>query len=107
MIDQTIIWPVIIAIGIGSFALRFMFLGPVGRTTMPEWVQRHLRYTAVAALPALLVQMLKNPTTIMPDSRGVALIAILLTLLVCYFTKNLIIATLAGGAVFILCTQVF
>lgn len=107
MIDQTIIWPVIIAIGIGSFALRFMFLGPVGRTTMPEWVQRHLRYTAVAILPALLVQMLKGPTAIDPDARMIAISAILLTLLVSYVTKNLILATLAGGLVFILYTQIF
>lgn len=53
MIDQTTLWTVIIGLGVGSFLLRFAFLGFVGDRPLPEWMLRHLRYTAVSILPAL------------------------------------------------------
>ena len=54
MIDKTTLWTVIIGLGIGSYALRFAFIGIVGNRPMPAWLTRHLRYTAVAILPALV-----------------------------------------------------
>ena len=53
-ISQTALWTVIIGLGIGSFSLRFMFTGLIGDRNMPEWLLRHLRYTAVAILPGLV-----------------------------------------------------
>ena len=54
MIDRTALWVVIIGLGLGSFFLRFVFTGLVGNKQMPAWLLRHLRYTAVAILPALV-----------------------------------------------------
>jgi branched-subunit amino acid transport protein len=54
MIDETTLWIVIFALGAGSFLLRFTFLGFVGDRPLPNWLLRHLRYTAVAILPALV-----------------------------------------------------
>ena len=54
MIDRTSLWIVIIGLGLGSFFLRFVFTGLVGDREMPAWLLRHLRYTAVAILPALV-----------------------------------------------------
>ena len=48
------LWIVIIALGIGSFGLRFAFLGLVGDRALPDWLLRHLRYTAGAILPAIV-----------------------------------------------------
>ena len=53
MIDTGTLWLVIILLGIGSFLLRFTFIGFVGNRPLPPWLLRHLRYTAVAILPAL------------------------------------------------------
>ena len=53
-INTGTLWFVIIALGIGSFGLRFVFTGLVGDREMPAWLLRHLRYTAVAILPALV-----------------------------------------------------
>ena len=49
--DPVQLWTIIISMAVGSFALRFLFIGLVGSRIMPEWVLRHLRYTAVAILP--------------------------------------------------------
>ncbi|MBV1897311.1 MAG: AzlD domain-containing protein, partial [Rhodobacteraceae bacterium] len=49
--DPTTLWIVIIGMAIGSFALRFVFIGLVGNRPLPPWLLRHLRYTAVAILP--------------------------------------------------------
>lgn len=57
MIDKDTLWLVIFGLGIGSFLLRFTFLGFVGDRPLPAWLVRHLRYTAVAILPALVAPL--------------------------------------------------
>ena len=54
MIDKVELWIVIIGLGVGSFALRFAFTGFVGDRQLPPWLLRHLRYTAVGILPAIV-----------------------------------------------------
>ncbi|MGR3434011.1 MAG: AzlD domain-containing protein [Shimia sp.] len=56
------VWLVIVGLGAGSFALRFSFLGLVGRRGLPDWALRHLRYTAVAVLPGLVAPLVIWPT---------------------------------------------
>ena len=97
MIDKDGLWIVIIGLGLGSFCLRFMFTGLVGDRAMPAWVLRHLRYTAVAVLPALVA-----PQVIWPAATGGALDAPRLaaaaaTLSVGLITKNVLAAIVAGG----------
>src|SRR6056297_1113009 len=65
MIDKTTLWTVIAGIGIGSFALRFAFIGLVGDRPLPGWLLRHLRYTAVTVIPALVA-----PLVIWPPATG-------------------------------------
>ncbi|MEM9129118.1 MAG: AzlD domain-containing protein, partial [Pseudomonadota bacterium] len=45
MMETSTIWTVIILLGLGSFAMRFLFLGIVGDKELPDWLLRHLRYT--------------------------------------------------------------
>ena len=40
--------------GIGTFLVRFSFLGLIGNRDLPPWLLRHLRYTPVAVFPALV-----------------------------------------------------
>lgn len=61
MIERPELWYVIAALAAGSFMLRFTFLGLVGDRPLPEWLLRHLRYTAVAVLPALIAPMIIWP----------------------------------------------
>lgn len=103
MIDRTELWIIIFGLGLGSFALRFVFLGLAGERPMPEWLLRHLRYTAVAVLPAIV-----TPLVIWPGATGgqvdpARLAAAMVTLGVGYVTKNVLLsiglgaATLVGG----------
>jgi len=61
MIDRVDLWATIVLLAIGSFGLRFAFLGLVGSRQMPDWLLRHLRYTAVAVLPALVAPLVVWP----------------------------------------------
>lgn len=95
--DDAQIWTIIIGLAIGSFALRFAFLGLVGDRPMPDWLLRHLRYTAVAIIPALIAPIVVWP----PATDGVTdlprLAAALVTAIVGYVTKNLFAAIFFGA----------
>ena len=97
MIETSTLWIVIIALGIGSFGLRFVFTGLVGDRAMPDWLLRHLRYTAVAILPALVAPQVIWPAAtdgVFDIPRSAAAAA---TLLVGLFTKNVLLAVLSGA----------
>ena len=56
------IWAVILALGIGTFALRYSFLGLLAGRDLPEWLRRHLRYTAAGILPAIAAPAVMWPS---------------------------------------------
>ena len=95
MIDKTTLWIVIFALGIGSFLLRFTFLGFVGDRPLPAWLTRHLRYTAVAVLPALIA-----PLVVFSGENGstepTRVVAAVVTLVVGMWTRNVLAAIGAG-----------
>lgn len=93
------IWTVIIVLAVGTFLLRFSFLGMVGNRTLPEWALRYLRYTPVAVLPGLVA-----PAVIWPAATGGAvdlprLLAALATLIIGIVTRNNLAAIIGGLAV--------
>lgn len=97
MIEGTDLWMFITALGVGTFGLRFVFLGLVGNRPMPAWLVRHLRYTAVALIPALVA-----PLTLWPAATGGApdparLLAAGVTLVIGYVTHNVVFAIAAGA----------
>ncbi|SEP79429.1 AzlD domain-containing protein [Thalassovita taeanensis] len=96
-IDKTTLWTVIILLGLGSFGLRFVFTGIIGDRSMPEWVLRHLRYTAVAVLPGLVAPLVVWPAATQGQIDPPRVIAALVTLGVGYFTKN-VLAAIGLGA---------
>lgn len=92
------IWAIIVAMGIGTFLVRFSFLGIIGNRKMPDWVLRHLRYTPVAVLPALVA-----PMVVWPEATGGAfdlprVMAAAATVLLGYVTRN-VLAAIGAGAV--------
>lgn len=96
--DSTI-WFIIAMMGIGTFAIRFSFLGLIGDRKLPDWVLRHLRYTAVAVMPGLIA-----PLVLWPDATGgepdpARIAAAATTLVVGVLTRNVIGSILAGAVV--------
>lgn len=101
MSDTTELWIIIIALGLGSFGLRFAFLGMVGDRAMPQWLLRHLRYTAVAVLPALVAPLVLWPTATGGQPDATRLAAAFATFAVGYVTKNVFAAMGVGAAVMV------
>lgn len=97
-IDKTTLWTVIILLGLGSFGLRFVFTGLVGDRPMPDWLLRHLRYTAVAVLPGLVAPLVIWPAGTSGAFDPPRAIAALVTLVVGYATKNVLAAIGTGAA---------
>ncbi|MEM8578789.1 MAG: AzlD domain-containing protein [Pseudomonadota bacterium] len=101
MIEDRVLWTVIIGLGVCSYLLRFGFLGFVGSRPLPGWLVRHLRYTAVAILPALV-----TPIVVLGGADGpydpTRIIAALVTVGVGYVTKNLFAGFGAGAAALLL-----
>ena len=95
--DPVQLWTIIIGMAVGSYALRFLFIGLVGGRRLPDWVLRHLRYTAVAMLPALVAPFVIWPTASdgAPDIPRQAAAAV--TVVLGLWTKN-VLAAIAGGA---------
>lgn len=99
MIDKVTIWTVIALLGIGTFLIRFSFLGLIGSKPLPAWVLRHLRYTAVAVLPGLVA-----PLVIWPAATGGALdpprmAAAAVTVVVGLWRRSVLAGMIAGAVV--------
>lgn len=97
MIDVGTLWIVIVALGVGSYLLRFAFIGLVGDRPMPAWLLRNLRYTAVAILPALVAPRIVWPAATEGNPDAARLLAALVTLAVGVWTKNVFAAIVAGA----------
>ncbi|MEZ5714339.1 MAG: AzlD domain-containing protein [Paracoccaceae bacterium] len=99
MIDKATLWTVIAGLALGSFALRFLFLGLIGNRPLPPWVLRHLRYTAVAVIPALVAPMVMWPKATGGETDPARLAAAAAVLAVGVLTRSVLGAILAGIAV--------
>ncbi len=92
------IWLIIALVAIGTFLIRFSFIGLIGDRELPAWVLRHLRYTPVAVLPGLVA-----PLVLWPEATGGALdaprlMAAAVTVLLGVMFKNMMLAILGGAA---------
>lgn len=90
------IWLVIVVLGIGTFVLRYSFLGILGNRPLPAWALRYLRYTAVAVLPALVAPLVLWPQATGGQIDPARLIAAGVTVIVGLITRNTLAAILGG-----------
>lgn len=97
-IPATVLWTVILGLALGSFALRFVFIGFMGGKPIAPWLMRHLRYTAVAVLPALVAPLVVWPAPTGGTPSLVHFAAAAATFAVGYLTRNVLYALAAGGA---------
>lgn len=96
MIDRTQFWIVVVVLGLATYAIRFSFLGLLGNHALPGWLQRSLRYTAVAVLPALVAPAVLWPTATEGQPDTARLLAAAVTVVVGLATRQMIFAALAG-----------
>ncbi len=97
-LDQTQVWIIIAALAVGTYFIRWSFLGLLGNQELPEWAIRHLRYTAVAILPGLIAPFVIWPTATGGETDPTRLAAAMAALLVGIWRKSAVAAILAGFA---------
>jgi branched-subunit amino acid transport protein len=96
-IDKTTLWTVIVVLAIGTYLIRFSFLGLLGNRTLPGWLLRALRYTPMAVLPGLVAPAVLWPAATGGETDPARLIAAIVTILVGILSRNLLIAIISGG----------
>ena len=96
--SELTIWMIILAAGLGTYALRWSFLGAFGNRPMPGWAQKLLRYTAVAVLPAIAAPLVAWPAATGGQPDPARLIAAAVTMGVGLVTRNVLAAILTGMA---------
>lgn len=96
--SATEIWTIIVVMGIGTFLIRFSFLGLIGDRPMPAFVLRLLRFTPVAVLPAMVAPLVLWPAATDGVFDPVRMLAAIATVLIGVWRRNVLLAIL-GGAV--------
>lgn len=91
-----VIWSIIAGLGAGTYLIRLSFLGLLGGRELPPWVLRHLRYTAVGVIPALIAPLILWPEVNGGEPEPARLSAAAVTLVIGYTTRNVLFAVLAG-----------
>ncbi len=95
--STTRIWLIILLLGAGTFLIRFSFLGVIGDRKLPEWVLRHLRYTPVAVMPALIAPLVLWPAATGGQTDPARMLAAAATLILGMTIRN-VLAAILGGA---------
>lgn len=98
VVDKTALWTVIPFLAVGTYLVRFSFLGLVGGRSLPAWLIRALKFTAAAVLPALVAPGVVWPiaTGGQPDPARAA--AAVVTLVVGITSRSTLGAIAAGAA---------
>lgn len=96
MIDKTTLWIVIVGLGVGTYLIRLSFLGLIGGRPLPEWVLRHLRYTAVAVMPGLIAPLVMWPAATGGQPDAARLIAACAAFAIGIWRKSVVGSVLGG-----------
>ncbi len=103
MIDPISLWTVIIGLGIGTYLIRFSFIGIIGGRPLPDWVLRHLRYVAVAVMPGLIAPLVVWPAATGGEPDPARLLAALVAFAIGVGLNSVLGAVFGGmGALYLL-----
>ncbi|MFN8381037.1 MAG: AzlD domain-containing protein [Anaerolineales bacterium] len=93
------IWLLFLAVGLGTFTLRFLFIYLFGKVEMPDWLRRALRFVPAAALAALVFPALTHPSGHLDLTlQNFRLLAGLGGAVVAWRTRNVLLTILVGMA---------
>jgi branched-subunit amino acid transport protein len=92
------VWIVILGLGLGTFLIRFSFLGLIGDRALPEWALRLLRYVPVAVMPGLVAPLVVWPAATGGATDPPRMIAAAVALAVGAWTRSVLNAIFGGMA---------
>ena len=98
MIDKFQLWAVIIALGLGTYLIRFSFIGIVGGRPLPDWLLRHLRYVAVAVMPGLIAPLVVWPAATGGETDPARMVAALVAFVIGIGFNSVLGAVFGGMA---------
>jgi branched-subunit amino acid transport protein len=93
------IWVVMVVVGVGTYLIRYSFLGLVGDRPLPEWMLRMLRYVPVAVMPALVAPLVVWPAATGGAPDPARMLAALAALFVGAVMRSVLGSIFAGMAV--------
>ena len=91
-------WWVILFLALGTYAIRFSFLGLIGNRPMPPLVLKLLRYTPVAVLPGMVAPLVLWPSATGGEPDPARLIAAFVTILAGVVFRSVLGAMALGAA---------
>ena len=91
------IWLIIAIMGVGTFLIRFSFLGLIGDRPLPSFVLRLLRFTPVAVLPGMVAPLVLWPAATQGVTDPLRILAAMATVAVGVWTRNVLWAIVAGA----------
>lgn len=94
--SQTEVWLIILAIAVGTYLLRFSFLGIIGDRPLPAWVERHLRYVGVAVMPAIVAPLVLWPAATNGEIDPARIAAAFVALGVAVWTRSVVGTVICG-----------
>lgn len=106
LVDKSQLWVVMPALAVGTYLIRFSFLGMLGNRPLPAWLTRALRYTSVAVLPGLVAPGVLWPVATGGQTDPARLAAAAMTLVVGIATRSVLWAIIGGGVTLYTCLAV-
>lgn len=91
------IWLIIAILAVGTFAIRFSFIGLIGGRPLPPFVLRVLRFTPVAVLPGMVAPLVLWPTATQGAFEPVRFACAMVTFGVGLWTRSFYWALIAGA----------
>lgn len=90
------VWFVILGLAVSTYLIRFSFLGLLDGEKMPRWLERHLKFVAVAVMPGIAA-----PAVFWPDATGgepdpARLLAAAAALLIGIWRRSVLASVVAG-----------
>lgn len=93
------IWTVIGLTALGTYLIRFSFLGLIGDRDLPGIVLKLLRYTPVAVIPGMVAPLVLWPVATDGVMDAPRLLAAIATIVAGIWSRNLFVGIGAGVAV--------
>ena len=109
-LTPTLIWTVIIGMGLTNFAFRFIPMSVLSRIALPAPVMRWLRFIPISVMGALFAKTILLPafeaTGTVPLWCNPGIYGGLSAMIVFRFTKSFMVSSLAGMVVYVVLRMV-
>lgn len=99
MSDGARIWILIAVVAVGTYLIRYSFIGLVGDRALPPWAARMLRYVPVAVMPGLVAPLIVWPQATGGETDPARLAAAVAALVIGIVTRNVLASIFGGMAV--------